>query len=137
MQFDHIGIFVASLPQGRDSLSDLLQVSDWSDEVHDDNLKISVQFGRDESGQRYELVAPRGEGNPVDGTLARRANLLNYVAYRVADLDEAMAHWRDARAIPLGAPVSAKALDGAKVVFFMSPLGFIVELIEGLSDEGN
>ncbi len=135
MQFHHISIFVESLAQGRSHLDNLLNVGDWSEEFHDDVLKASLQFGWDKSGQCYELVAPKGERNPVDGALARKANLLNHVAYRVADLEAAMAHWRGVRAIPLGTPKPAKAFNGAQVVFFMSPLGFIVELIEGLSDE--
>lgn len=135
MQFDHIGIFVESLEQGRDNLAGLLNVNGWSQEVHDDDLKISVQFGWDESGQCYELVAPNGEHNPVDGTLARQANILNHVAYRVVDLDTATTRLRDQGAIPLGAPKPAKALDGARIVFFMTRLGVIVELIEGLTDE--
>jgi methylmalonyl-CoA/ethylmalonyl-CoA epimerase len=134
MQFDHIGVFVESLEQGRNHLSNLLNVGEWSEETHDEVLNVSLQFGWDESGHCYEIVAPGGEKNPVDGVLARKANLLNHVAYRVADLDAATAHWRSAKAIPLGAPKPAKVYDGARVVFFMSPLGFIVELIEGLSD---
>ena len=135
MQFDHIGIFVESLGKGREHLSQMLEIEGWTEETHDDLLKVSVQFGEDASGQRYELVAPRGEGNPVSGSLERRANLLNHVAYRVEDLDVAMALWREAKAIPLGAPKPAKAFDGARVAFFMSPLGFIVELIDGFSEE--
>jgi len=134
MQFDHIGIFVRSLGQGREHLSKLLNVGDWSEEVHDEILKISLQYGWDKSGQRYELVAPRGEGNPICGSLARKSNLLNHVAYRVPDLAAAINHWQKAGAKRLGPPEPAKAYNGAQVMFFMSPLGFIVELIEGLSE---
>jgi methylmalonyl-CoA/ethylmalonyl-CoA epimerase len=135
MQFDHIGIFVHSLEEGRGQLGKLLNVGDWSAAVDDDVLKISVQFGSDESGQRYELVAPAGKPNPIDGSLARKRNLLNHVAYRVVDLEAAMDQLRGQGAVPLGNPTAARALDGAQVVFFMTELGVIVELIEEISDE--
>ena len=136
MQVDHIGVFVRSLQRGRDELSEALKVDRWSHEIHDDPLGISVQFGRDDGGLCYELVAPNGQPNPVDGTLARNANQLNHVAYRVVDFEASTARLRALGAMPLGAVMRAKAFDGSRIIFLRTRIGVIVELIEGLSDDG-
>ena len=130
MIFDHIGLFVPNLEKGRTHLSRILPITGWGQEIQDPGLKVQVQFGTDVSGVRYELVAPFGEGNPVSGVLASGKGILNHVAYRVTDLPVELARLRAARALPIGDPQPAVAFDGARVAFFLTPLGFIVELIE-------
>jgi len=98
--FDHIGLFVADLDQGRRKLAALLPIVAFSDAVEDAGLKVRIQFATDASGVRYELVAPFGEGDPVSGVLASGQAILNHVAYRVADLDADMALYRWARRRP-------------------------------------
>jgi hypothetical protein len=45
--FDHIGIVVRTLASGREYLSSLLGISEWTQEFYDPGIKVSVQFGRD------------------------------------------------------------------------------------------
>jgi len=130
MKFDHIGIFVRSLVVGRDHIKSLLKIVDESEEYHDDILKVSVQFLYDESRICYELVAPNGGGNPVDPILTDNRNFLNHVAYRVTDFDLQIAKFRENGCTQLGHPKNALAFNGARVVFFLTPLQFIIELIE-------
>lgn len=130
MQFDHIGVFVRDLVHGREQLAALLPIERWTEPVDDPLIKVRIQFGIDVSGIRYELVAPLGEGNPVDGALAAGTNLLNHVAYSVADIDAELRRLRRLRCIPTGPPRPAVAFDGRRVVFLLTPLGFIMELIE-------
>ena len=130
MIFDHIGLFVPSLDKGRHHLSRLLPIASYGEEFHDAGLKVQVQFGTDSSGVRYELVAPFGEGNPVSGVLASGKGLLNHVAYRVADLPTEMTRLRANGALLIGRPCPALAFGGARVAFALTPLNFIIELIE-------
>ena len=130
MKFDHIGIFVRSLVVGRDHFKNLLNITDESEEYHDDVLKVSIQFLYDESGICYELVAPNGDGNPVDPILSGKKNILNHTAYKVRDLDLQIAKFRENGCVQLGHPKTALAFNGARVVFFLTPLDFIIELIE-------
>ena len=130
MIFDHIGLFVADLKVGREKLSAILPINDFTEEVDDHVLRVRIQFGTDSSGIRYELVAPFGDDNPVSGVLKSGKNVLNHVAYRVPDLEQAMAVMTAQDAIPLGSPLPAKAFGGRRVVFFYTSLKFIVELIE-------
>jgi methylmalonyl-CoA/ethylmalonyl-CoA epimerase len=133
MIFDHIGIFVKNLDEGLVRMQDLLPISSVSEVFHDPLLKVSVQFLRDSSGICYELIAPNGIGNPVDSMLDKRHNILNHMAYKVNDLDNRVEQLRQTRCIPLGNPQPAVAFRGARVVFLLTPLGTIVELIENLT----
>ncbi len=130
MIFDHVGLFVRDLAQGRERLARLLPISQWTGVFDDPLIKVRIQFGVDSSGVRYELIAPFGDGNPVDGALSAGVNLLNHVAYRVDDLDGELARLRRERCVPTTRPHPAVAFGGRRVVFLMTPLGFILELIE-------
>ncbi len=132
MIFDHIGLFVGDLDQGRRKLAALLPIAAWSDPIEDAGLKVRIQFATDTSGVRYELVAPFGEGDPVSGVLQSGQAILNHVAYRVADLDAELGRLRAEGALPLGPPSPAVAFGGRRVVFLLTRLRFILELVEGL-----
>lgn len=133
MEFDHLGVFAKSLEQGRAVLEEILPVASVSEPFHDPLLKVSVQFLSDTSGIRYEIVAPNGEGNPVEAVLADGRGILNHVAYRVTDFEARVARLREARCMPLGEPRPAVAFGGLRVIFFLTPLRLIVELIEAES----
>ena len=130
MKFDHIGIFVKDIDIGRGLFSALLPIKTWSEIYHDPLLQVSVQFLYDGTGVCYELVAPFGPNNPVDGVLKSRRNILNHVAYRTADLDATLIRIRDEGSVPLGEPRKAVAFGGKRVVFLVTQLNFIIELIE-------
>lgn len=132
MIFDHIGLFVRDLAVGRRRLAALLPIAHFTDMITDPLIRVQIQFGVDGTGVRYELVAPFGEGNPVEGVLASGKNILNHVAYRVADLDAALTRLEDEGCIALGPPTPAVAFGGARVVFLFTPLKFILELIDGV-----
>jgi methylmalonyl-CoA/ethylmalonyl-CoA epimerase len=130
MKFDHIGVFVRTIAEGGAQLSAMLPVARRSEIYTDPLIRVHVQFLYDAGGLCYELVAPYGEGNPVDGALKTRRNILNHVAYRTASLDGELAKLREQGAVPLGEPKPAVAFGGRRVVFVMTPLNFVIELIE-------
>ena len=130
MIFDHIGLFVRDIGAGRRQLAALLPISRWTEVVDDGLMNVRVQFGLDASGIRYELVAPLREPNPVARVLEDGKTILNHVAYRCADFESACAGLRRAGAVPLGRPQPAAAFEGARVAFYLTPLRFIVELVE-------
>ena len=80
----------------------------------------------------YELVAPAGEESPVTQVLKTRRNVINHLAYRVSNLQASAERLRTQRHLPLGPSQPAIAFGGSHVQFFLSPLGHIVELIEGV-----
>jgi methylmalonyl-CoA/ethylmalonyl-CoA epimerase len=130
LHFDHIGIVVPALEEGRRKLSELLGELQWTRCFDDAGLGVSVVFARDRSGIVYELITPFGEKSPVAGALKSRTNLLNQIAYRTVSLDDSVASLRATRAVPVGRAAPAVAFGGARVQFLLTPLGFLVELIE-------
>ncbi len=130
MKFDHIGVVVGTMAAGRDHLSLLFGIKRWSAEFADPGIGVYVQFGLDPSGICYELVSPLREDSPVTRALKARDRILNHVAYLVPDLDAEAARIRRMRCLPAGAAMPAVAYGGKRVQFFITPLYFIIELIE-------
>jgi len=130
MRFDHIGLFVENLNYGYDQLAKLFNIARKSDVYNDPLLKVSVQFLYDETGICYEIIAPYGEGNPVDAVLRSKSRILNHIAYKTNHFEKSVVDLRHAGCIPLGKPQPAIAFCNAKVIFFLSPLNIIFELIE-------
>jgi methylmalonyl-CoA/ethylmalonyl-CoA epimerase len=134
-RFDHIGIVVAELAAGRELLSDLMDVSHWTEVFEDAGIGVLVQFARGETGPCYELIAPFGDASPIAGSLRGGRNILNHVAYLVTDLDAEAVRMLEQGCIATGAAQPAVAYGGHRVQFWMSPLRFLVELIEAPDHE--
>lgn len=128
--FDHIGIVVADLERGCDKFAGLLAPLVWTARFDDPGLGVSVRFARDGSGVVYEIIAPFGADSPVSRTVRARTDALNQIAYRTKSLEASVARLRHARALPVAAPKPAIAFGGARVQFLMTPLDFLIELIE-------
>ena len=129
--FDHLGLIVSELAEGRAFLAGTLGISQWSEVIDDDGLGVAVQFGAAPNGvgPTYELVAPRGKYSPIAGQLGRGKGVLNHLAYRTADLQSSAAHLRTMGCFAASEPKPARAYDGALVQFWVSPLRFLIELI--------
>ena len=130
MEFDHIGVIVEDLAGGRVLLREAFRIRQWTIEFRDWQIGVSVQFGRDNSGICYEIVAPLSDSSPVSRALRDRVHTLNHVAYRVSDLSGAARRLIDSGFIPLGAPIPAVAFDNAPIQFFISDNRLLFELIE-------
>ena len=130
MRFDHIGIVARTLVDGRNQLGPLFGIAEWTREFLDPLIKVYVQFGRDPSGVCYEIIAPLGDDSPVLRTLRKMDRILNHVAYLVPDLDATGAKLRTLNSVQASEITPAVAYGGARVQFFMTATGFLVELIE-------
>ncbi len=130
MIFDHIGIFVKDIDHGSDELKSYFNIIYESESFRDAKLKVIVKFLYDESNICYEVVAPLGEDNPVEMVLSSGKNILNHLAYKSDNLEKDIERLREKGAIPITKPEPAIAFNGARVIFLLTPLRFIIELIE-------
>ncbi len=130
-RFHHLGLFVRDLEYGLITLEKIIDINNVSEVTDDFELRVSVQFVNDTSNLCYELVAPLGENNPVEPVLRAKKNILNHVAYVTDEFQINFEKMRQEGCLPLAPPKRAKAFDGNYVVFLLTPLGFIYELIEG------
>jgi D-glycero-D-manno-heptose 1,7-bisphosphate phosphatase len=131
MTLDHLGLIVADLTTGRTFLEQTLGITLWTPVTHDPGLGVSVQFGTDENKSlTYELIAPLGEASPIANALRGNKNILNHLAYLTPDLAASGEHLRANGCHPIADPAPALAYDGNLIQFYVSPLRFILELIE-------
>jgi methylmalonyl-CoA/ethylmalonyl-CoA epimerase len=135
LQFDHLGLVVKSLAKGRKVLAAMLGIAHWTQEFRDPVNGVLLQFCRDPSGLCYELLEPLDETSPVYPALAGGKAILNHVAYRVEDLPSQGERLRLAGCAPTSEPKPAIAYGGRSVQFFVSPLRFVIELIEAPAHE--
>jgi methylmalonyl-CoA/ethylmalonyl-CoA epimerase len=135
LKFDHIGLVVADIETGRQFLATGLLIDRWTEIVADVELGVSVQFGVGTDGPCYELVAPLGANSPVAGALRGAKHILNHVAYLTDDIEAEGARLREQGCQPTGAAKPALAYGGRRVQFWVSPLRFIIELVEAPGHE--
>ena len=84
----------------------------------------------DKGGNCYELVAPFGKNSPVNNIIKSKKNILNHLAYITSNFNKDLQSLTKKGLFAITMPAKAIAFNNAKIVFLLSPLGFIVELIE-------
>lgn len=130
MKFHHIGLFVESLEQGVEQMSNTINIASIGERIEDSIIDVSIMFLDDSSGITYELVAPLSNNSPVNGVLKRGSGFLNHVAYTTDQFDDEVSRLRQNQNVPLGPAKAAKAFNGRRVIFFLTKLNFIIELVE-------
>jgi len=131
LELDHLGLIVSDLTTGRDFLTSTLGVTRWTPITDDPILHVSVQFGETRGHHlTYELIAPFGDASPITNALRTGKHILNHLAYLTPDLEASGNRLRASGCIPTGDPLPALAYEGRRIQFWMSPLRFIIELIE-------
>jgi methylmalonyl-CoA/ethylmalonyl-CoA epimerase len=129
-KFDHLGMVVKKLDKAHAVLSETLGIATWTSPITDTVNGVHLQFGRDPSGMVYELLQPIDNSSPVYAALTSSQGILNHVAYLVADLEAGAEHLSLSDSAPTGPPNTAVAYGGARIQFFVTPLNFVIELIE-------
>ena len=142
LRFDHLGVVVPDIAAGRAFLEGALGVSHWTAVTEDPGLGVYVQFGTSVSGGNpygpaYELIAPLGEASPIASALRGSKNILNHLAYLTADIAASETELRAQGCYATGPARPAIAYGGRPVQFFVSPLRFIIELIESPGHQHN
>jgi methylmalonyl-CoA/ethylmalonyl-CoA epimerase len=130
LQFDHVGVVVSDMAEGRASLEEMFGVDRWTEVFEDPGIGVYVQFGRTEEGPCYELISPLGEASPVNTALKRGINILNHVAYLTPNLEADAQRLQGGGSMMAGPAKPAVAYGGARVQFWITPQRFMVELIE-------
>ena len=130
LAFDHIGMVVADLASGEEILRSLIPIKERSIEYLDELINVRIRFLIDSSNITYELISPLNTNSPLNSVLKSKKDVINHVAYRTKLFDEAIAYYSEFGCFQLGAPTPAVAFNNNRVVFFLTKLGAIIELIE-------
>ena len=137
LNFHHIGIVAATVDSARSELALLLGITSESQVFSDHNLGVKVQFLYDEDGVCYEIIAPLSPLSPVTTTLHSSQNILNHLAYTTPNLDETVSKLRLMGYFPVGESKPALAFDGRRIQFLLTPLRFLIEIIESNHEVGS
>jgi nitrogen fixation protein FixH len=127
--FNHIGIFVKNINKSEKHLNFFIEKNKSSKLILDKKLGIKAKLFYDKKRICYELVEPYGKNNPVSGFLKRGTNILNHVAYTSKFFDQTLHELRDNKFMQIS-KINYSKLFKSRIVFFISPLNYIIEIIE-------
>jgi methylmalonyl-CoA/ethylmalonyl-CoA epimerase len=130
LPLDHVAIAVESIAATLPTFESLLGTSGSPVELLA-SQGVSVVFVGAGAG-RIELIEPTGPQTPVGRFLARRGPGLHHIAYRVPDLERALAQFA-ADGIELIDQVPRTGAHGHRVAFLhpRSTGGVLIELVPG------
>lgn len=135
MEFHHIGVIAQDIDYACNHMSLLFGVRDWSKVIEDPEQGVNVVFGKSQNSLAplYEIVSPLHDNSPVSKLLAVKKNIINHVAYLSNDFDGARSQVRKLGCLPVTQPKLAVAFGGARICFYLSPMGFVFEIIEKIN----
>ena len=130
MKFHHIGIFIKTIEEGDAFFKKILKIKKQSNVFEDYEIGVRVKFLYDDLNICYEIVAPLTKKNPVDEVINSKKNILNHIVYKTNNFDKDIEKLRSLNCIPVSKVFNAKAFGNSKVIFLLTSIGYIIELIE-------
>ncbi len=127
LKIHHIGYLVKKIEKAKkvfEALGFLIE----QDTVSDDIRKVDICF-LVKDGYRVELVSPYSEDSVVSGLLKKYKNTPYHICYETDDPEAAYRELTANGFAAIDTPTPAPALDGRNVVFLISPVIGMVELI--------
>ena len=133
MRVHHVGYAVSDIDESIAAFK--LLGYETSQLVEDDGRKVKIVFLHNGS-ECVELVAPNGDGNPVEGQLKKTGSAPYHICYEVDDLEAAIAELQKNRGWFLTKPPeAAPAIDGRRVAFMYQKDVGTFELVEATVHE--
>ena len=127
MRIDHSGYAVKNIDKAKKSMETIGYT--FEPTVEDKDRDIFIAFG-ELDGYRVELVAPMGEGSPVDMYLSKIGPTPYHICYRSSDIEADIAELQKKRfkvSIPLAPAI---AFGNKRVVFMYSLSVGLIEIVE-------
>jgi methylmalonyl-CoA/ethylmalonyl-CoA epimerase len=131
MNFDHIGLVVKDIQDANTLFQRDFPGFEASKIIHDAAIDVKVQFLTYSKSNRIELIEPLSEASPIRTALKNKStSSIHHLAYSCKNIDETCTNLREQGYGFLTKFYYAKAFNGSRVIFLLSPLNFIIELIE-------
>jgi methylmalonyl-CoA/ethylmalonyl-CoA epimerase len=129
LKIDHLGVAVNSIDQGKSFWTDVLGLSFAGTETVNEQKVTTAFFPVGES--EVELLESTAPDGPVAKFIEKRGEGFQHVAFRVENIEEALAELK-AKGIRLIDETPRKGAGGAKIAFLhpKSTNGVLVELCE-------
>ena len=134
-RIDHIGVAVEQIEPALELYRDKLELAVAHREVVAEQGVEALLL--DVGENHVELLAPLSSDTPVGKFLAKRGPGLHHVAYRVADIDGALAELRE-RGVPLIDEQPRTGIRRSRVAFLhpRGTGGVLTEIVQPAGDEG-
>ena len=130
MKFHRIGIIVNDINFGLKFYKNIFSKLKVSKTITDKKLGVKIKFLSSKNNILIELISPYGKSSPIKDFLNQKKSIINHLAYKVKNLNSQMSILKKKNCLQISNPIAAKAFKGKRVVFFMTPLNHIIELIE-------
>tara|TARA_A100000164_G_C21313789_1_gene498873 strand:+ start:137 stop:532 length:396 start_codon:yes stop_codon:yes gene_type:complete len=130
MKFHHIGIIVKDINYGLKFYRNIFLKLKVSNTIIDKKIGVKIKFLSGKNNVLIELISPYGKFSPIKNLINQKKAIINHLAYKVRNLDNQMTILKKKKCLQISNPIPAKAFNGKRVVFFMTPLNHIIELIE-------
>jgi len=131
MKFDHIGIVVKSIEESRAIFESDLPGFSPSKIYIDKEIDVKIQFIEYQQSNKIELIEPLSSASLIRSVLEKKnSSNIHHLAYLCKDIEKTCNSFREKGYGFLTKFYHAEAFNGAKVIFLLSPLNIIVELIE-------
>jgi len=129
LKIDHLGIAVNSIEEGKSFWSDILGLSFEGTETVAEQKVTTAFFPVSES--EVELLESTAPDGPVAKYIEKRGQGIQHVAFRVADIEAALAELKE-KGVRLIDDVPRMGAGGAKIAFLhpKATNGVLVELCE-------
>jgi len=129
LKIDHLGIAVNSIDVGRTFWSDILGLDFEGAETVEEQKVTTAFFPVGES--EVELLESTAPDGPVAKYIEKRGQGIQHIAFRVADIDAALAELK-AKGVQLIDQMPRKGAGGAKIAFLHPKAtgGVLVELCQ-------
>lgn len=131
MKVHHTGYAVKNIEAARETFEALGY--QFGGRTEDVLRNVSIMFGENE-GNRIELISPISAGSPVDDILRKNGCVPYHICYEAEDLEREAERLQEMGFYMIRKPEPACALQGRRVIFFMSLSVGLIELVEGQED---
>ena len=134
MEIDHIGIAVENLRDSLEMYENLLGIKPFHSEIIPDQ-KVRVCFLK-VGEQKLELIEATSESSPIFRFIQKRGPGIHHIAYRVEDIRDALAQFKQKGAILIDEHPRRGAMN--KWIAFIHPKsthGVLTELCQPIESE--
>ena len=128
LKIHHIGYLVKKIESAMTQFKQLGFVL-LKDIVYDDIRKVNICF-MDKNGYTIELVSPVSEESVVSNLLKKYKNCPYHICYETNDMEQSLFELTSNGFTAIDTPTPAPALEDRKVVFLLSPVIGMIELLE-------
>ena len=128
MRIHHVGYLVKNQSAALEAFK-ILGFQVVSSTTHDLHRGIEICF-IEKDGYRIELVSPWGENSIINILLKRHRNSPYHICYASEQFEQDLAEISSKGFLQIDEPLEAPALAGQRVVFLLSPVLGMIELLD-------